>query len=1086
VREVLYDCCFLIYILEYRFIFNRDFGLIILMEFVKKEEIKKVIVLGSGALKIGEAGEFDYSGSQALKAMKEEGIETVIVNPNIATIQTSKDFADKIYFLPVTPDFVEQVIEKEKPDGVLLGFGGQTALNCGVELADKGVFEKFNVKVLGTSVETIRNSEDRDLFVKEMEKINVIVPRSIAVTGVEDALDAARKIGYPIITRPAFTLGGKGNMIAMNEEEMRDIAKKAFSHSSQVLIEEYLKNWKEIEYEIVRDCYGNKTIICEMENFDPMGIHTGESIVVAPIQTLSEEQNRKLREVSFRVVEGLDIRGECNIQFAFNAKTDEYRVIEVNARLSRSSALASKATGYALAFVAAKLSLGYSLKELGKEKKDAFFEPQIKHIALKFPRWDLQKFSKVVKVIGTEMKSVGEVMALGKSMEEIFQKAVRMLDVGLNGIVCNKFNFENLEEVLEKPTDKRMFAIVQALERGFSIEKIEMLTGIDKFFIGKIKNIVDIEVEIKNYNLENFSVELLERAKGAGFSDKQIGLLIGVDDESVRKRRIELKIIPAVQRIDTLDENADYLYLTYGAKEDVVEAGKNQIIVLGGGAYRIGSSVEFDWCAVNSVFALKREGYGTIMINYNPETVSTDYDICDRLYFDELSFERVADIYEKENPNGVVLSVGGQIPNNIALRCAKFGMNILGTSAYNIDRAENRKKFSGLLDELGIEQPEWRELIDEREAVEFAEQVGYPVLVRPSYVLSGAAMKVVFSDDELREYLEDDSVISNEFPVVVSKFIENAKEIEIDAVANNGKIVIYAISEHIENAGVHSGDATMVFPPRKTYMSTVRQMEKIAEKLAFALHINGPFNIQFIAKKNKVKVIELNLRASRSFPFVSKISKVNFIDLAIKSMLGKQVGYYGGMEPGYYGVKAPQFSFSRLRGADPVLGVEMASTGEVACLSYDFDDALLKSLRTVGYSIPSSNILLSIGGDEQKIKFLNSAIILKNFGYNIFATEHTKEFLDKNGVGCGLLHKVGSGMEPNILDYLTDKKIDLFINVSNGVSKEVLEDEYVIRRAAIDFNIPLITNLQLANTFIEAIARRKGVKPEILDWDAYD
>jgi len=1048
--------------------------------------VKKIVVLGSGALKIGEAGEFDYSGSQALKALKEEGVKTIIINPNIATIQTSHEFATKVYFLPINPYFVEEVIKKEKPDGILLGFGGQTALNCGVELADKGIFKKYNVRVLGTSVETIRNTEDRGLFVKEMKKLGLPVPRSIATRSVEEAIDAAEKISYPIITRPAFSLGGKGSVIARNKKELIEATRKGFAFSKQILIEEYLKSWKEIEYEIVRDNEGNKTIICEMENVDPMGIHTGESIVISPIQTLSKEDSQMLRDACLKIVEGIKVIGECNIQFALHPEKSEYRTIEVNARLSRSSALASKATGYPLAFVAAKIALGYNLKKLGKRKQNVFFEPKIDYIVLKYPRWDLQKFPRASKFIGSEMKSVGEVMAIGKSVEEIFQKAIRMLDIGLNGLVGNNLEFGNVKEGLEKPTDKRVFAIVQALREGISEDEIEKLTGINKFFIEKIKNVIEMESEIAKYKIGKIPEELLKKAKIFGFSDRQIALALDSDEEEVRKVREALGIIPFVREIKTIAKNSDYLYLTHNAKKDAVKRLTNQVIVLGGGAYRIGSSVEFDWCAVNCVFSLKKEKYKTIMVNCNPETVSTDYDICDRLYFEEMSFERIRDIYEKENPKGIILSVGGQIPNNIALKCAGIKMKILGTKAESIDMAEDRKKFSSLLDRLKILQPEWKELKTMNEALEFARNVGYPVLVRPSYVLSGASMKVVFSDKDLEEYLKSDSIVSREFPVVISKFIEDAKEIEIDAVAKDGEIVVSAISEHIENAGVHSGDATMVMPSRNVYISTARQIENFSRKIAMALKINGPFNIQFIAKRNQVKVIELNLRASRSFPFVSKVSKKNFIEIATKVMLKKETPVYENIEPAYVGVKAPQFSFSRLRGADPILGVEMASTGEVACLSYDFYDALLKSLITVGYAVPKKNILVSIGTDANKLKFLESAIFLKNLGFHIYATEHTKKFLEKNGIKCDLLYKVGERKEPNILTYIRNKKLDLVINVADATEKEVLEDEYVIRRAAIDFNIPLITNLQLAKSFIEAVARKKGTNPEILSWDEYN
>jgi len=942
--------------------------------------MKKVILLGSGALKIGQAGEFDYSGSQAIKALKEEGIHVILINPNIATIQTSEALSDKIYFLPITPFFVEKVIEKERPDGIMLGFGGQTALNCGVELFEKGVFENHNVEVWGTSIKAIKDCEDRASFVERLGEINMKVPRSIAVTSVQEAADAANKIGYPIMARVAFALGGLGSGISYSEEELIKRVKKSLAFTHQVLIEEYLEGWKEVEYEVVRDRFDNCITVCNMENFDPLGIHTGESIVVAPSQTLTNQEYHRLRSLSIGVVRHLGIIGECNIQFALDPESDEYRIIEVNPRLSRSSALASKATGYPLAFVAAKLALGYSLMELPNlitKKTKACFEPALDYVVVKIPRWDLIKFRRASKKIGSEMKSVGEVMAIGRNFEEALQKAIRMLQVGMYGLVCNDIAFDDLKKELENPTDKRIFAIAEAIE-NHSVEEVHSLTRINKWFLHKVKNIVDIEDEIRKMGEAGLTKQILLKAKRSGFSDKQIAILLDKEELDVRAMRKQMGIYPLVKQIDTLaaeyPAETNYLYLTYnGSEDDVSFSEKNKVIVLGSGSYRIGSSVEFDWCCVNAVMTLRELSYKTIMINYNPETVSTDYDVCDRLYFDELSFETVADIYERENPEGLIISMGGQIPNNLAMKCHEYGVKILGTSPTKIDNAENRHRFSAMLDDLGIDQPDWKELTDVDEAMSFAHRVGYPVLVRPSYVLSGAAMSVALNDSELAHYLEKASLVSPEYPVVISKFIENAKEIEIDAVAKDGELFVYAICEHVENAGVHSGDATMVLPPQRTYLETTRRMKKIARLIARPLHIHGPFNIQFIAKDNEVKVIECNLRASRSFPFVSKIFKLNFIDLATKIIMGVDVPRIDKscFELDYVGVKAPQFSFTRIQGADPVLSVEMASTGEVACIGDSFEEAFLKSLLSVGFRFPKKSILLSTGPFESKALFFS-------------------------------------------------------------------------------------------------------------------
>ena len=1057
---------------------------------------KKVLILGSGAIRIGQAGEFDYSGSQCIKALKEEGIKTVLVNPNIATIQTSENLADKIYFLPIDDYFVEKIIEKEKPDGILLGFGGQTALNVGVELHDKGILKKHNVKVFGTPIEAIKNTEDRKLFVGKIVEAGLKVPKGIAVNNTEDALKAAKKIGYPVMIRIAYALGGLGSGVSYNEEELAERAKKAFSFTKQILVEEYLEGWKEVEYEVVRDQYDNCITVCNMENFDPMGIHTGESIVVAPSQTLTNSEYHLLREVSIKVIRHLGIVGECNIQYALDANSEEYRIIEVNARLSRSSALASKATGYPLAFIAAKLALGYSLVELQNmitKKTMACFEPALDYIVVKIPRWDLQKFKMVKKEIGTEMKSVGEIMAIGRNFEETLQKAIRMLGIGMEGIVANELELDNLDKELKSPTDQRVFATAEAIKKGYSIDKIYSLSKIDRWFLYKIKNIVELEKELIKYKPEELPASLLREAKQKGFSDKQIAALTKSDELAIRKLRKKHEIVPYVKQIDTLaaeyPAKTNYLYLTYNGSEDDIDfKEKNQVIVLGGGAYRIGSSVEFDWCCVNAVITLRKLKYNTVMINYNPETVSTDYDICDKLYFDELSFERVLDIYEKENPLGIIISMGGQIPNNLALKCHNVGVKIVGTSPISIDNSEDRHKFSKLLDEISVDQPAWKELSSLDDAKIFAKKVGYPVLVRPSYVLSGAAMSVVLSENELEEYLKKASAVNKEHTVVISKFITDAKEIEIDAVADKGELFCYAISEHVENAGVHSGDATLVLPPQRTYLETTRRIKAITKEIAKALKITGPFNIQFIAKDNDVKVIECNLRASRSFPFVSKVLKINFIDIATKLMMGKNVPKISksAFDLDYVGVKAPMFSFTRLKGSDPILGVEMASTGEVACLGDDFDEAFLKSLISVGFKLPKKNILLSTGPLYAKAELLDSKRALARMGFKFYATKGTADFMKENRMESEVLHWPLEKKEPNTLSYIADGKIDLVINIPKSIQKEELDNDYIIRRKAVDFDVPLITNLQIAKRFVEAISRIKIEDLKIKSWDEYN
>ncbi len=1055
---------------------------------------KKVLILGSGGLRIGQSGEFDYSTSQCLKAMKEEGIQTILVNSNIATYQTSEGMADKIYFLPITPFFVEQVIKKERPDGIMLAFGGQTALNCGLELDEKGILKKHNVKIIGTSTKTIKETEDRELFIDKLNEINIKTAKSKAINTTEEAIIAADNIGYPVMIRAAFALGGKGSGVAYNQDELIEMTTKALSSQPQLLIEEYLRGWKEIEYEVVRDQYNNCITVCNMENLDPMGIHTGESIVVAPSQTLTNNEYHKLREIAIKVIKHLGIIGECNIQYALNPKSDDYRVIEVNARLSRSSALASKATGYPLAFVAAKLGLGYSLPEIRNsvtKVTGACFEPALDYVVVKIPRWDLQKFKEVDKQIGTEMKSVGEVMAIGRKFEEALQKAWRMLDIGMNGIVCNNLNFKNPLEETKNPTDKRVLAIAVALQNNTSIEKIHELSQIDKWFLYKIENIVKIKLELEKNNIEK---EILKKAKQNGFSDIQIAKCTKKSELEIRELRNKLNIKPVIKQIDTLaaeyPAQTNYLYATYNGDEHDIDYNNTQnksIIVLGSGAYRIGSSVEFDWCCVNAALTAKNKGFETIMINYNPETVSTDYDMCDKLYFDELSFERVMDICELEHPHGTIISVGGQIPNNLALPLYQAGINILGTSPKSIDNAEDRHKFSQLLDTLKIEQPPWKELTNIEEAKEFANRVDFPVLIRPSYVLSGAAMNVAYNNNDLEKFLIQAANVSKEHPVVITKFILGAKEIEMDAVAKNGEIIAYAISEHIENAGVHSGDATLVLPAQKLYLETIRRIKKTTKKIAAALNISGPFNIQYLAKDNKIKVIECNLRSSRTFPFVSKTLNINFIDLATRIMLNEDVPKpeKSAFELDYVGVKAPQFSFTRLRGADPISGVEMASTGEVACFGEDVHDAFLKSLISTNVRLPKKNILLSTGPIKAKTAFLKNAELLKVKGYNLFASEGTWKFLTSQGIDSTLLHWPLDNKKPNILDYIKEKKLDLVINIPKNFEEEELSNDYIIRRKSVDFSIPLITNIQCANLFVESICKYSQEDLEIKEWKEY-
>ena len=1089
---------------------------------MKEQNIKKVLLLGSGALKIGEAGEFDYSGSQALKALKEEGIETILINPNIATVQTSEGVADQIYFLPVTPYFVEKVIQKEKPEGIMLAFGGQTALNCGVALYREGTLEKYNVKVLGTPVQAIIDTEDRELFVEKLNQIDVKTIKSEAVENVEDARRAARELGYPVIVRAAYALGGLGSGFCDNEEELDVLVEKAFAFSPQVLVEKSLRGWKEVEYEVVRDRFDNCITVCNMENFDPLGIHTGESIVIAPSQTLTNKEYHKLRELAIRIIRHIGIVGECNVQYAFDPESEDYRVIEVNARLSRSSALASKATGYPLAFVAAKLGLGYGLFDLKNsvtKTTSAFFEPALDYVVCKIPRWDLGKFHGVDKELGSSMKSVGEVMAIGRTFEEAIQKGLRMIGQGMHGFVENKeLVIADIDKALREPTDKRIFVISKAFRAGYTIDQVHDLTKIDKWFLQKLMNIMRTSEELRqltvdsgqlavkdaaaffNSQLSNLSPQLLRKAKVQGFSDFQIARGIGFQGDMedgilyVRNYRKSVGILPVVKQIDTLaaeyPAQTHYLYLTYsGVANDVTYLGDHKsIVVLGSGAYRIGSSVEFDWCGVQALNTIRKEGWRSVMINYNPETVSTDYDMCDRLYFDELTFERVMDILELENPHGVIVSTGGQIPNNLALRLDAQKVNILGTSAKSIDNAEDREKFSAMLDRIGVDQPRWRELTSMDDINEFVDEVGFPVLVRPSYVLSGAAMNVCSNQEELERFLKLAANVSKKHPVVVSQFIEHAKEVEMDAVAQNGEIIAYAISEHIEFAGVHSGDATIQFPPQKLYVETVRRIKRISREIAKALNISGPFNIQYLARENDIKVIECNLRASRSFPFVSKVLKINFIELATKVMLGLPVEKPSKnlFELDYVGIKASQFSFNRLQKADPVLGVDMASTGEVGCIGSDTSCAILKAMLSVGYRIPKKSILLSTGTPKQKIDMMGAARMLVNKGYKLYATGGTHRTLAENGIESTLVYWPSeSDKHPQALEMLHNKEIDMVVNIPKNLTAGELDNGYKIRRAAIDLNVPLITNARLASAFINAFCTMSIDDIAIKSWEEY-
>ena len=1076
---------------------------------MKENNIKKVLLLGSGALKIGEAGEFDYSGSQALKALKEEGIYTVLINPNIATVQTSEGVADQIYFLPVTPYFVEKVIEKERPDGVMLAFGGQTALNCGVALYKDGVFEKYGVKVLGTPVQAIIDTEDREIFVHKLNEINVKTIKSEAVENAIDARRAAAELGYPVIVRAAYALGGLGSGFCDNEEELNVLVEKAFSFSPQVLVEKSLRGWKEVEYEVVRDRFDNCITVCNMENFDPLGIHTGESIVIAPSQTLGNSDYHKLRELAIRIIRHIGIVGECNVQYAYDPESEDYRVIEVNARLSRSSALASKATGYPLAFVAAKLGLGYGLFDLKNsvtKTTSAFFEPALDYVVCKIPRWDLGKFHGVDKELGSSMKSVGEVMAIGRTFEEAIQKGLRMIGQGMHGFVENKeLVISDIDKALREPTDKRIFVISKAFRAGYTVDQVHELTKIDKWFLEKLMNIMNTSKELEQWSknhkqIADLPFELLKKAKVQGFSDFQIARAIGYEGDMedgilyVRNHRKSVGIVPVVKQIDTLaaeyPAQTNYLYLTYsGIANDVHYLGdRKSIVVLGSGAYRIGSSVEFDWCGVQALNTIRKEGYRSVMINYNPETVSTDYDMCDRLYFDELTFERVMDILELENPHGVIISTGGQIPNNLALRLDAQKVPILGTSAKSIDNAEDREKFSAMLDRIGVDQPRWRELTSMDDINEFVEEVGFPVLVRPSYVLSGAAMNVCSNQEELERFLQLAANVSKKHPVVVSQFIEHAKEVEMDAVAQNGEIVAYAISEHIEFAGVHSGDATIQFPPQKLYVETVRRIKRISREIARELNISGPFNIQYLARENDIKVIECNLRASRSFPFVSKVLKINLIELATKVMLGLPVEKPNKnlFELDYVGIKASQFSFNRLQKADPVLGVDMASTGEVGCIGSDTSCAVLKAMLSVGYRIPKKNILLSTGTPKQKVEMLSAARLLQQKGYKLFATGGTSKFLTENGVeNTQVYWPSETNQQPQALDMLHKKEIDMVVNIPKNLTAGELSNGYKIRRAAIDLNVPLITNARLASAFINAFCTMTLDDLAIKSWAEY-
>lgn len=1069
---------------------------------IKKGKPKKVLILGSGALQIGQAGEFDYSGSQAIKALKEDGITTVLVNPNIATIQTSENFADKVYFVPIKTEFVEKIILKEQPDSILLQFGGQTALNVGVDLYDKGILEKHNIKVLGTPVDTIKDTEDRLLFSDRVAEIGLKVAKSKTATNVEEAVKAAEEINFPVMVRIAYALGGLGSGIVNNKEELIEKARRAFSFTNQILIEESLYGWKEVEYEIVRDNYDNCITICSMENVDPMGIHTGDSVVIAPVQTLSAKENFKLRSIGIKLIRHLGIIGECNIQYALDPNSEDYRIIEVNARLSRSSALASKATGYPLAFIATKLALGYALNEVVNaitQETSANFEPALDYVALKFPRWDLQKFQQVSTQLGSEMKSVGEVMSLGRSFEEVLQKAIRMLDVGMKGFVGNDLQFNNLDKELSEPTDKRIFAIAEALRQGYSVDKIHQLTKITKWFLYKMKDIVESEQKLRNLrgskNLEGcLTEEIMREAKQNGFSDLQIAQLVNSDEMAVRNHRKSLNIIPVVKQIDTMaaefPAQTNYLYLTYHGVEDDIQLGeKDQIVVLGSGPYRIGSSVEFDWCCVNAATQVNKSGYKSIMINCNPETVSTDYDICDKLYFEQLTLERVLDICDKENPSGVIVSMGGQVPNNLAMKLHKAGIKIIGTSPEQIDNAESRHKFSKILDSIGVDQPEWREVTTLDDAKQFSQKVSYPVLIRPSYVLSGAAMSIVLTEDELDLYLKKATELNTEHPVVISKFITDAREIEVDAVATEGELFCYAIAEHVENAGVHSGDATIVLPPQRTYLETMRRVKMITREIARELKITGPFNIQFIAKDNEVKVIECNLRASRSFPFVSKTLKINFVEIATRLMLGEKVPRIdkSSFDLDYVGVKASQFSFTRLKGSDPVTGVEMSSTGEVACLGDDFNEAFLKSLLAIGQRVPTKGVLLSTGTPKNKAELIDELIILQKMGLKFYGTKGTSEFYKENGgIDVKVLYRPFDNQEPSILSYMSNGEIDLVINIPKTSEKVELDSDYIIRRKAVDLNIPLFTNVQIAKRFVKAL---KVYSPETLpvkSWDEYE
>lgn len=1074
---------------------------------MKDENIKKVLLLGSGALKIGEAGEFDYSGSQALKALREEGIKTVLINPNIATVQTSEGVADQIYFLPVQPYFVERVIQKERPDGILLSFGGQTALNCGVELYRSGVLEKYGVKVLGTPVQAIMDTEDRELFVEKLDEIDVKTIKSEACENIEQARTAAATLGYPVIIRAAYALGGLGSGFADNEEELNVLAEKAFSFSPQVLVEKSLKGWKEIEYEVVRDRYDNCITVCNMENFDPLGIHTGESIVIAPSQTLNNSEYHKLRALAIKIIRHIGIVGECNVQYAFDPKSEDYRVIEVNARLSRSSALASKATGYPLAFVAAKLGMGYGLFELKNsvtKTTSAFFEPALDYVVCKIPRWDLSKFRGVDKELGSSMKSVGEVMAIGRNFEEAIQKGLRMIGQGMHGFVENKeLEIADIDAALREPTDKRVFVISKAMHKGYTVDQIHELTKIDKWFLEKLKHIIDIDEELKTKNINTLDKALFRKAKVYGFTDFQIARAVGLEDELhnmhkamllVRHCRKNLGIVPVVKQIDTLaaeyPARTNYLYVTYGGVASDIEPEHDgrSIVVLGSGAYRIGSSVEFDWCGVQALNTIRKEGWRSVMINYNPETVSTDYDMCDRLYFDELTFERVMDIIELESPHGVIVSTGGQIPNNLAMKLAEQHVPLLGTKAEDIDGAEDRAKFSEMLTRHGINQPEWSALTSMEDIDEFIARVGFPVLVRPSYVLSGAAMNVCSNEEELKRFLRLAANVSEDHPVVVSKFIEHAKEIEMDAVAKNGEILAYAISEHIEFAGVHSGDATIQFPPQKIYVETVRRIKRVSRQIAKALHINGPFNIQYMARDNEIMVIECNLRASRSFPFVSKVLKINLIELATRVMLGLPVEKPNKnlFDLDYVGIKASQFSFNRLQKADPVLGVDMSSTGEVGSLGDDSNQALLKSMLSVGYRIPKKTVLLSTGGAKQKAELLDAAKTLVAHGYKLYATGGSSKYLADNGVENTCVYwPSDEGKHPQALDMLHNKEIDMVVNIPKNLTVHELTNGYKIRRAAIDLNVPLITNSRLACAFINAFCSLSLEDIDIKAWGEY-